>query len=121
MSQQRMGAGEYSQDGPPSYSIEYDEIPRYNDHTRYNDQSSYAMGGYGQKLSWQDAGKAPSAGQRLALAIVSMVLWVVVLLGVIAAEAGARGNLVAAFFLFFGLLMFTVLLGVINVGFNAGR
>ena len=120
MSQQRMGAGEYSQDGPPSYSIEYDEIPRYNDHTRYNDQSSYAMGGYGQKLSRQDAGKAPSAGQRLALAIVSMVLWVVVLLGVIAAEAGARGNLVAAFFLFFGLLMFTVLLGVINVGFNRG-
>jgi two-component system, OmpR family, sensor kinase len=118
MSQQRMSPGEYGQDGPPSYSIEYDEIPRYNDHTLYNDQSSYAMGGYGQKLSRQDAGKTPSAGQRLALAIVSMVLWVVVLLGVIAAEAGARGNLVAAFFLFFGLLMFTVLLGVINVGFG---
>jgi len=118
MSQQRMGAGEYSQDGPPSYAVEYDEIPRYNDHTRYNDHSGYAMGGYGQKLSWQDARKAPSAGQRLTLAIVSMVLWVVVLFGVIAAEAGARGNLVAAFFLFFGLLMFTVLLGVINVGFG---
>ncbi|HEX6553263.1 MAG TPA: HAMP domain-containing sensor histidine kinase [Ktedonobacteraceae bacterium] len=119
MSQQRMGAGEYSQDGPPSYSVEYDEIPRYNDHTRYNDQSSYARGGYGQKLSLQDAGKAPSAGQRLVLAIVSMVLWVVVLIVVIAVGFSAHGNMVAAFFLFFGLLMFTVLVGVINVGFNA--
>jgi signal transduction histidine kinase len=118
MSQQRMGAGEYNQDGPPSYSIGYDEIPRYNDHTRYNDHSSYAMGAYGQKLSWQDAGKAPTTGQRLALAIVSMVLWVVVLVLVIAAEFSAQGNIVAAFFLFFGLLMFTVLLGVINVGFG---
>jgi predicted neutral ceramidase superfamily lipid hydrolase len=76
------------------------------------------MGAYGQKLSWQDAGKAPTTGQRLALAIVSMVLWVVVLVLVIAAEFGAQGNIVAAFFLFFGLLMFTVLLGVINVGFG---
>lgn len=121
MSQQRMDAGEYNQEGPPSYSVEYDEIPRYNDHTRYNDQSSYATGAYGQKLSRQDARMALSAGQRLALAIVSMALWIVVFLGVIAVGIGAHGDLVAAFFLFFGLLMFTVLLGVINVGFNAGK
>src|SRR5207245_9550885 len=79
MSQQRMGAGEYSQDGPPSYSIEYDEIPRYNDHTLYSDRSSYAMGVYGQKPSRQDAGKARSGGQRLAPAIACRVPGVVVL------------------------------------------
>src|SRR5947209_5193797 len=59
MSQQRMGAGEYSQDGPPSYAVEYDEIPRYNDHTRYHDHSDYAMCVYGQNLAWHAARKAP--------------------------------------------------------------
>ena len=67
----------------------------------------------GQKLSTQEFGRGASAGQRLALAIVSIVL----LLGATAIIFGNPSIVVTPFLLIaFGLICFTII--AVNVIFN---
>ena len=70
----------------------------------------------GQKLSTQDFGRGASAGQRLALAIVSVVL----LLGATAIIFGNPSIVVTPFLLIaFGLICITII--AVNTIFNNSR
>jgi hypothetical protein len=71
MSQQWMGFEENNSDGPKSSPIfSYEKVPHYEDYASY-----------GEKLSGQ--GKVPTMGQRLALAIISLVLLMAMLFVVV--------------------------------------
>ncbi len=74
MSRQQMDSGEINRDDPQLSSRAYEAG------TPYASDSSVL---YGQKLTAPMSSSSFSAGQRVALAIVSLVLWVVVFLIVI--------------------------------------
>jgi hypothetical protein len=70
----------------------------------------------GQKLSMRDFGRGASAGQRLALAIVSIVM----LVGATAIIFGDSNIVVTPFLLIaFGLICFTII--AVNAIFNSSR
>jgi hypothetical protein len=70
----------------------------------------------GQKLSSRDFGRGASAGQRLALAIVSIVM----LVGATAIIFGDSNIVVTTFLLIaFGLICFTII--AVNAIFNSSR
>jgi len=73
---QQMNFDETNREAPASYSAGYEEVPRYQD---------YMTGSFGQKLSGQDAGRGPSSGQRLALAIVSILALMLTIFAIVAA------------------------------------
>ncbi len=62
MSQHQMDSGEINRDGPHSSYTGYEGTPHYN---------SYSSSSLGQKLYVDNGSSSFSAGQRLALAIVS--------------------------------------------------
>ncbi len=107
---QQMDNGERSYHEP--YAGGYQESPGYN---------SYATGfgafGAGQKFSGGTR-RSPSAGQRLALAIVSLVLWVITLFGVISIAAASRSDPNVGIYILLGMFIFSVLIAVINIVFN---
>jgi len=91
----------------------------------------------GQKISTNSATSSPSWGQRVALAIVSLVLWVIVFFVVILIITttpaqiivsglgvsptivdNSKGLYTITFLLAFGLLIFSVLVLLINTRFN---
>lgn len=74
MSQQHMEFNPGSGQESASYSVGYGEVPR----DRYSFSSSH-----GQKLSWQDAVIHATAGQRLALAIVSLAMFMIIIFGLV--------------------------------------
>ena len=92
-----------------SYSVGYEEVP----HNSYPSSSTR-----GQKLVWQDAVMHPTAGQRLALAIVTLVMFVVLIFGLVllAITANAAGWVVVPILLI--LVLYTVLASIINIVFN---
>ncbi len=61
---QQMNFDEINRDGPASYATGYEEVSRNRDET---------LGWAGQKLSGQEGGQAPTAGQRLALVVINVV------------------------------------------------
>jgi hypothetical protein len=107
---QQMNFDETNRDEPASYAAGY-EIPHRDE----------APGWFGQKLSGQEAGQAPTAGQRLALAIVSLLVLMVMFLAMaaIALVHVVDSSLAAAFVLIF--LAFFVATIVINLMFNRRR
>jgi hypothetical protein len=108
---QQMNFDEINRDESASYAAGY-EIPRNRDE---------APGWFGQKLSGQEAGQAPTAGQRLALAIVSLLLLMLMFLAMAAITFVhvVDSSLAAAFVLIF--LAFFVATIVINLVFNRRR
>jgi hypothetical protein len=113
MSQQQMNFDADKRDGPPSYETGYQEA------TQDRDYSSHFPG---QKLSWQDAAMQPTAGQRLALAIVSLLilflffLALIVLLTTGALAPNIAQNFAPAFgYMSLGLIAAVI---VVNVLFN---
>lgn len=74
MSQQQMDSGEINRGESRLSSREYEAGAHY-------DRDASAL--YGQKLTATMNSSLPSSGQRLALAIVSLVLWVVVFIIVV--------------------------------------
>jgi hypothetical protein len=68
MPQEQVNSNQTQRDEPTSYSIGYEEVPHYRD---------ASFGAPGLKLSERAGDKGPTAGQRLALAIVSLVLLLV--------------------------------------------
>ena len=116
MSQQHMDFDEIKGDESASYATGYEETP-------HND--IFSSGAFGQKLSGQDTNRTPTAGQRLALAIVSFVLLFLLIFAIIALVL--FGNLSPTIasnfapviaFISFG---FIALLIVVNVLFNRRR
>ena len=83
---------------------------------RYEEASSYSAAG--QKLIGEASGQAPTAVQRLALALVSlgMLMGMTILLTIIAAKTSTPGSL--AFPLLFVLTLFTTAAVSINVAFS---
>ena len=109
---QQMNFDEINSDRPASYAAGYEEIPPH----RYEDP-----GWSEQKLSGQEAGQAPTAGQRLALAIVSLLLLTLVILGMaaVAFSQVVSSSLAAAFVCIF--LAFFVATVLFNVMFHRRR
>ncbi len=106
---------EYSESNPerPGYSNGgYAGDPNYN----YTDYSSSSKG---QKLSGYLTGNTPRTSQRLALAIVSLVLWILFFLFVVGiiVTIGSVNQLLEPF-LVIGFLVFTALVFLINILFN---
>ncbi len=85
---------------------------------RFEDASPYSR--VGQKLSGPASGQAPTAVQRLALALVSlgMLMGMTILLTILAAATSAPGWV--AFPLLFVLTLFTAAAVIINIVFNRG-
>ncbi|HYB02761.1 MAG TPA: hypothetical protein VED37_21210 [Ktedonobacteraceae bacterium] len=106
---------EFSESSPErsGYSSgEYEGVPNYN----YNDYSSSSKG---QKLSGNLVGSIPGTSQRLALAIVSLVLWILFFLFVVGVivTIGSVNQLLEPFLLI-GFMIFTALVFLINILFN---
>jgi hypothetical protein len=109
MSQQHMEFEPDSSHGSASYSIGYEEVP----HDSYSSSSAR-----GQNLLWKDAVIHATAGQRLALALVSLILFVILIFGLvlISVAANAAGWVVMPILVI--LILYTVLAAIINVAFN---
>jgi hypothetical protein len=125
MSQQHMEYDGSPRERPGASYAAYEGVPHYND---------YSTNTYGQKLTGRETSKIPTAAQRLALAIVSIVLWILLFL-VIAGILGSyhpefsvtpggayeTGSNILEPFLIAGFAVFTVMVIVINVLFNRKR
>ena len=109
MSQQHMEFEARSGHGSSSYSVGYEEIP----HDSYSSSSIH-----GQKLSWQDAVMLPTAGQRLALAIVSLAMFLILIFGLVlqAIPSSAAGWVVLP--ILYILILYSALAVIINIVFN---
>jgi hypothetical protein len=108
MSQQRMNFDENHRDEPTSYSAGYEEVPHYN---------VYSSGSLRLKLTPRGADNAPTMGQRLALAIVSLlVLMLTLFVGVGLAFSGLIPGMVAIPF-----LGFVALIIMLSTVFNLRR
>ena len=109
MSQQHMEFEPGSGHGPASYSVGYEEVP----HENYTSSSLH-----GQKLLWKDAVMHATAGQRLALALVSLVLFVILVFGLVlvAATSNVAGWVVLPILAI--LILYVVLAAIINIAFN---
>ena len=109
MSQQHMEFEPDSGHGSASYSVGYEEVP----HDSYTSSSAR-----GQKLLWKDAVMHATAGQRLALALVSLILFVILIFGLvlIAVASNAAGWVVLPILAI--LILYVVLAAIINIAFN---
>ena len=109
MSQQQREFEPGSGHGSASYSVGYEGVPR----------DSYSSSSIrGQKLLRQDAVMHPTAGQRLALAIVSLVIFMILIFGLvlIAVTSNAAGWVVLP--ILFILILYSALAVIINIVFN---
>ncbi|HEY6407613.1 MAG TPA: HAMP domain-containing sensor histidine kinase, partial [Ktedonobacteraceae bacterium] len=111
---QHMDFSERNGEAPHSYSSGYEEIPDYNNYA-----TGFGMYHAGQKLSWQTYDdKTPTTSQRLTLAIVSLVLWVITLFGMVGIAAATQAPPIAALYILLGLTLFAALIAVVNIVFN---
>lgn len=124
MSQQHMQFDEGQGERPGASYTGYEAVPPYN---------NYSTHPYGQKLSAPETSKMPTSGQRLALAIVSIVLWIVLFLIVAAIMGSYQPGFITPGgtyemvsntldpFLVAGFAVFSVMVIIINVLFNRKR
>ena len=123
MSQQHMEFDESQRERPGASYTAYEGVPPYN---------SYSNNTYGQKLSGHEASKIPTAAQRLALAIVSFVLWIALFLIIAAIMSsyappfgpGGYAQSISGIlfpFLIIGFLIFSAIVILVNVLFNRKR
>ena len=111
---QHMNFKESNQEAPPSYSSGYEETPGYNSYA-----TGFGLYSAGQKLSGPaSADMMPTANQRLALAVVSLVLWLIMLFGAIGLAIAFRADSSAAIFVLLGATIFAALIAVVNYVFN---
>jgi hypothetical protein len=109
---QQMEFSESSHERSGTSSGGYEGVPNYN----YND---YCSSSKGQKLFGYLVGSMPGTGQRLALAIVSLVLWILFFLFVVGVivTIGSINQLLEPFLLI-GFPIFTAMVFLINILFN---
>ena len=108
MSQQHMEFEPGSGHGSASYSVGYEEVP--------HDSSSSSI--RGQKLLWQDAVMHPTAGQRLALAIVSLVMFMIIIFGLVLIAVASNARPWVVLPILFILILYSALAVIINIVFN---
>ena len=106
MSQQEMGYGEMSHD-KPGFSYSTDEGAH-----RYN------MYGDGDKLSVPAMSSSLTAGQRLILAIASLVMFMILTFGLVGIAVTTQAAGWVVFPILFILVLFTTAAVIINVVFN---
>lgn len=109
MSQQELHYGEAHYDGPQASYSGYEGTPQHG---------GYAPGFYGQKLSDQGRGRMASPGQRLALAIVSLVLLMVMIFGLTLMAAVMHADAWVAIPVLMIIFLFSAAVTIINVVFN---
>ena len=113
MTQHQMDSGEINRDGPRASYTGYEGVPPTD---------SYSSSSWGQKLTVDNSSSPTSSGQRLALAIISLILWVIVFIIVgLSASSISPDNPSSRFlypFLIAALLIFSVLVLIINVLFH---
>ena len=109
MSQQEIHSEKIYPDGPQGSYSGYEGTPQH---------SSYDNSFSGQKLSGQGIGRRASAGQRLALALVSLVLLVVVIFGLVLIAAGTNVEGWVAIPILLIIFLFGAVATIINVVFN---
>lgn len=125
MSQQHMQFEEGQGERPGASYTGYEAVPPYN---------NYSTHPYGQKLSAPETSRMPTSAQRLALAIVSIVLWIALFLIIAAIMGSYQPNIVTTPgggyvvgstmldpFLTIGFAVFSVMVIIINVLFNRKR
>ncbi len=111
---QHLNFRESNQEAPPSYSAGYEETPGYNSYA-----TGFGLYSAGQKLSGSaSADMMPTANQRLALAIVSLVLWLIMLFGMVGLAIAFRADSSAAIYVLLGATLFAALIAVVNYVFN---
>ena len=104
MSQQEMNYSEMNHDrSGPAYG-RYEGAPRNNM--------------YGEKLSTHAISTAATAGQRLALAIVSLAMLMALIFGLIAFAAAANAPNWAVIPILFIIILFSAVAVIINIVFN---
>ena len=108
----QMDYTERNHEQPSPYATGYQETPGFNSYA-----TGQGMFSAGQKLSGS-AGKTSTAGQRLVLAIVSLVLWVVTLFGLVIIVIAAQGGPSAGVYVLMAMVLFSILIAVINVVYN---
>ena len=104
MSQQEMNYGEMSRSRPESSYTAYESVPHYNVS--------------GEKLSGHAAGTIPSAGQRLALALASLVMLMLMTFGLIGIAAALQAPSWVIIPILFILVLFSAVAVIINIVFN---
>jgi uncharacterized membrane protein YbhN (UPF0104 family) len=120
MSQQHMEYDESQHERPGASYTGYEAISPYSSHSTHP---------YGQKLAAPETNKMPTVGQRLALAIVSVVLWIalflIIALIMVAYSPNPGGyeqldNYLYPF-LMGGFVIFTIFEIIVNFLFNRKR
>jgi len=104
MSQQEINYGELNRDRPGSSFGEYEGIPH----------SSI----FGEKLSGHAVGGAPTAAQRLALAIVSLAMLMIMTFGLIGIAVATEAPPWVVIPILFILVLFSTAAVIINIVFN---
>ena len=108
----QMDYSERSHEEPSPYATGYQETPGFNSYA-----TGQGMFSAGQKISGS-AGKTATASQRLALAIVSLILWVFTLFGLVVIAIAAQAGPTAGVYVLLIMVLFSVLIAVINVVYN---
>jgi hypothetical protein len=109
MSQQELNFEEVRHDGPQASYSGYEGTPQHR---------SYSTGFYGEKLSAQRTGQILNAGQRLALAIVSLALLVVVIFGMVLIAVASHADGWVAIPVLLVIFLFGAVVTIINLAFN---
>ena len=112
MSQQHMEFEPGSGHGSSSYSVGYEEAP----HDSYTSSSVR-----GQKLLWQDAVMHPTAGQRLTLALVSLVIFMILIFGLVLIAVASNAASWVVLPILFILVLYSALAACINIVFNQSK
>lgn len=106
MSQQEMNYSEVNHDrSGPAYG-------------QYEGTGTHRSNMYGEKLALPVAGSAPTAGQRLALAIVSLAMLIAVIFGLIAIAIATQVPNWAIIPILFIIVLFAAVAVIINIVFN---
>ena len=108
MSQQELDYSEMNRDKPGFSSGTYEGTHRYN------------MYGDGEKLSAHRVGGSLTAGQRLTLAIASLVMIMIMTFGLIGISVATHPAGWIVFPILFILVLFTTAAVIINIVFNRG-
>jgi hypothetical protein len=109
MSQQHMEFEPGRGHGSTSYSVGYEEVP----HDSYSSSSIR-----GQKLFWQDAVMHPTAGQRLALAMASLVMFLILIFGLVLIAVTSSADAWVVLPILLILTLYSTLAVIINIVFN---
>ena len=104
MSQQEMNYGEMGRDRPGFAPSGYEGIPFSSLH--------------GEKLSGSAVGAPPTAGQRLALAIASLAMFIALTFGLIGLAIGTQAPSWVVLPILLILVLFSSLAAIINIVFN---